>query len=92
MKIALEKHLVVHGAKLPWQCDHCPEGFMKSSDYKEHCNKVHDNFRPFPCHICGKRLSNLGILKNHQGKDFYVFSGIFRGTKPLRPEKVKFLN
>jgi len=67
MKIALDKHLVVHGAELPWQCPDCPKGFMKSSDYKDHCNKEHDNFRPFPCHVCGKALSNLGILKNHQG-------------------------
>eukprot|EP00794_Sanderia_malayensis_P018129 gene18129-19939_t len=67
MKIAMEKHMVVHGAKLPWQCSHCSDGFMKSSDYKEHCNKVHGNYRPFPCQVCGKRLSNLGILKNHQG-------------------------
>ena len=67
MRIALDKHMVVHGGKLPWQCPDCPKGFMKSSDYKDHCNKMHDNFRPFPCHVCGKTLSNLGILKNHQG-------------------------
>eukprot|EP00112_Aurelia_sp_Birch-Aquarium-sp1_P024772 Seg798.5 transcript_id=Seg798.5/GoldUCD/mRNA.D3Y31 product="Zinc finger protein 324A" protein_id=Seg798.5/GoldUCD/D3Y31 len=67
MRIALEKHLVVHGAKLPWDCAECGKGFMKSSDYKEHCNKAHGNYRPFPCPTCGKMLSNLGILKNHQG-------------------------
>ena len=68
MRIALEKHLVVHGAKLPWDCAECGKGFMKSSDYKEHCNKAHGNYRPFPCPTCGKMLSNLGILKNHQGE------------------------
>ena len=73
MKIALDKHLVVHGAELPWQCPDCPKGFMKSSDYKDHCNKEHDNFRPFPCHVCGKTLSNLGILKNHQGLCSFLF-------------------
>ena len=69
------KHSQKHTEKLPHQCKDCMEGFLKASEYKEHCNKVHNNDRPFECLVCGKRLSSMGILKNH--------SGIHSGNRPF---------
>ena len=74
----LKRHVHIHtGAKL-YSCRHCSERFTHCIQLKTHLLKSHNEGTWLTCHICQKKLSRFGNLKEHlhrhQGVKPYVCS------------------
>ena len=51
-----------------YMCNYCPaceESFVKSSDLKLHCVKVHGGKKPHKCFECNKMMASRSSLKQH---------------------------
>ncbi len=66
-KDALREHRLTHGDKDKWVCGDCHRDFSSHWKFQEHCNKSHNNKKPFQCDECGKCLSSFTILATHKG-------------------------
>lgn len=57
--------MIKHTGDLPYQCEHCPQKFSKSSSRKYHTERVHLKLRPFVCKECNKSFFWKKNLKRH---------------------------
>lgn len=61
----LEKHLLTHSEKKPFQCDICNKTFKRKNHMKTHTKLIHENTTMHQCDICNKKLRSKDALVFH---------------------------
>ncbi|XP_035713671.1 zinc finger protein 596-like [Folsomia candida] len=67
-KASMKRHEKTHLAQSDrdvFQCDVCPQTFVRRDALQHHIRVVHENQRNYPCSICGKRFSVSAEVRNH---------------------------
>jgi len=61
----LKQHVYIHTGAKPHSCRHCSDSFTWPDQLKAHLLKSHNEGTWFTCHICQKKSSFRGKLKEH---------------------------
>ena len=61
----LKCHVYTHTVAKPYSCTHCEDCFTWHDQLKAHLLKSHNEGAWFTCHICQKKFSYSGNLKQH---------------------------
>ena len=61
----LRRHVYTHTGAKPYSCRHCSDCFTHLNTLKAHLLKSHNDGTWITCHICQKKFSQSGKLKDH---------------------------
>lgn len=63
-RASLQRHLLCHSGKRPYQCFYCNKTFRDHSDRNKH-HRLHTNINPYECKSCGKQFKQSTTLTHH---------------------------